>query len=303
MSETAHQAPVQRSSMASFGESEGGDASLMQSMVPPEHKLLASSVDQAPIQQKVGAGVIQKQDDGTFEAGTGLTAALTDGRMTQDGIQGTNLVIEVANDYKLEFKVSKAYKGVYPYASAGRDVKGVYIKIEAHYTNLGDAGRCRSLQLLQVVRNVRPGAEGGVELADPGTAVRRERSGWGDEDAPSRGWRVDRVSSATDPIYTNGWSGDNGNENTPAILWDAPGSWADTTGAGKDFHTSAVRTKADGSKDVLASINWGFMIDGSGNVAFSPSPPTAQQGNPQATEDAATRWDSIDGNTDTGITF
>jgi len=194
---------------------------------------------------------------------------------------------------------------VYPYQSASRAVKGVYVKIEASIADRQYCGRCTPMRLLQVIRNIQQGSSGSIETADPGSATRRERSGWSDASAPSRGWRVDTLSSATNPYYTHNspFDSEEGDETRPAKLWDSPGDWSTTTNAGKEFQTCAVCEDASHRKWVAACVQWGYYTDSSGNINFRPSTPAASCGYVQEMRDASERWDTIAGNTPTGITF
>jgi hypothetical protein len=224
--------------------------------------------------------------------------------LTADAIMGQTYSATCRfNDYDLTFKFSKAYKGVYPYAAASRDVKGVYVKIEVSINDKKYCGRCTPLRLLQTIRNTRRNSSGDVENADPGGATRRERSGWNDASAPSRGWRVDRITSATNPYYSSGSNANEGSETTPAVLYDAPGDWSTDTNAGKDFYTCAVCQTLSGRRWVAGCVNWGYYINNSGDIVFLPATPVATCGSGTMVKDASERWDSISGNTPTGITF
>jgi hypothetical protein len=214
---------------------------------------------------------------------------------------GQTFTVDCPGDYKVEFTFAKAYKGTYPYRAAGRDVKGVYVKIVVKYTDYAQCGRCEKLQLLQVLRNTTVGARGAETSADPGNQTRRDRSGWGDANAPSRGWRVDTDTASTQPFYSSSWVGQEGDENTAAILWDTPGDWSTDVSAGKEFQSNAVCQDLSGAKHVRASVHWGYVIDGSGTISFRPV--SAVRGAPTETRDATQRWDRMPGNTATGVTF
>lgn len=269
-------------------------------------KLLAHELAHVVQQQtgKVGR-MIQKANDASFESTAGVDQGIANGTMTQDSsIMGQTYTVNCGfRSYDFSFKFSKAYKGVYPYQSASRDVKGVYVKIEASITDRQYCGRCTPMRLLQVIRNIQQGTSGSIETADPGTATRRERSGWSDASAPSRGWRVDRIESATNPFYTSGSNANEGGESSPAVLWDAPGDWSATTNAGKEFQTCAVCEDASRRRWVAACVQWGYYTDSSGNINFRPSSPVAVCGYVQQVRDASERWNTIAGNTPTGVTF
>lgn len=203
-----------------------------------------------------------------------------------------------AQDCGIHFEFAKAYKGTYPYgAASGRLVRGVYVKIVARPDS--DCWACNSLELVQTLRSTTVAADGGLSTADPGTAIRRERSGWGDSAAPSRGWRVDRVESATNPFYSQGSNGQSGDSRTPAILWDAPGDWDADRSMGKDFQTCLICVNGS-SRYALGCVSWGYAIDAAGSIRFTPTPAASCGGSTQL-RDAARRWDAIDGNQDVNL--
>ncbi len=257
------------------------------------------------VQQRGGIGrKVQKVDDATVESGTGVDQGITNGTMTVDTIMGNTYTATCrSGNYSMNFKFSKAYKGVYPYRAASRDVKGVYVKIEASITDNQYCGRCTPMRLLQSMRNITRNSSGNMVSADPNNATRRERSGWGDASAPSRGWRVDTTLSSTNPYYTSTWVGEEGSETSPAILWDVPGDWSTDTNAGKEFYTCAVCTDASGKNWIPACVRWGYYINSSGDIVFRPTTPGATCSYTQQVRDASERWDGISGNTATGITF
>lgn len=248
--------------------------------------------------------VIQRVDDASFESSSGVDQGIANGTMTASSIDGQSYTVDCGlGNYGMTFRFAKAYKGTYPYQAAGRDVRGVYVKIEASIDDHRYCGRCTPMRLLQVIRNITRGSSGNMETADPGGATRRTRSGWGDANAPSRGWRVDRVNSATNPYYSSGSNGEAGSETAPARLWDAPGDWTTDSNAGKEFQTCAVCEDASHRKWVSACVTWGYYTDSSGNIDFRPATPTAACSHSQEVRDASERWDTISGNTATNITF
>lgn len=266
-------------------------------------KLIAHELTHVVQQSKNVSKKIQRVDDASFEASSGVDQGIANNTMTSDTITGQTYTVNCGlRDYTVSFRFTKAYKGVYPYVAGGRDVKGIYVKIEASITDHNYCGRCTPLRLLQSVRNITRGSSGDIVTADPDNATRRERSGWSDPNAPSRGWRIDRIVSATQPYYTSGSNGQEGSETSPAILWDAPGDWSTDTNAGKEFYTCAVCQNLASRRWTAACVSWGYYIDSSGAITFRPATPVATCGNPQEVKDAATRWDAIRGNTTTGLT-
>lgn len=270
-------------------------------------KLLAHELAHVVQQQTGNVGrMIQKANDASFESAAGVDQGISNGTMAQDSsIMGQTYTVNCGfRSYNFSFKFSKAYKGVYPYQAAGRDVRGVYVKIEASIADRQYCGRCMPMRLLQVLRNIQKGSSGNMETANPGSATRRERSGWSNASAPSRGWRVDTLESATNPFVTNlSYHANEGGESSPAILWDAPGDWSTTKNAGKEFQTCAVCEDASHRKWVAACVQWGYYTDSSGNINLRPSTPSASCGYVQEMRDASERWNAITGNTPTGITF
>jgi hypothetical protein len=248
--------------------------------------------------------VIQRVDDASVESSTGVDQGIANGTMTKSSFNGQSYTMNCGlGDYGITFKFVKAYKGTYPYQAAGRDVRGVYVKIEASIDDHRYCGRCTPMRLLQALRNITRGSSGNMETADPVDATRRTRSGWNDASAPSRGWRVDTLTSATNPYYSSTWVGEEGSETAPARLWDTPGDWTTDSNAGKEFQTCAVCEDASHRKWVSGCVTWGYYTDSSGNINFRPTTPTAACGHSQVVRDASERWDTIPGNTATGISF
>ena len=259
------------------------------------------------VQQNSGSinrKIIQRLDDASFEASAGVDQGKTNGTMTADAIAGQSYNVDCGfQNYGVTFSFPKAYKGIYPYQAASRDVKGVYIKMQASLNDRRYCGRYTPLRLLQTVRKITKNSSGDVESADWNNTVRNQRSGWNDTNAPSRGWMVDRVTSASVPFYTSGPNALEGSETTPATLYDSPGFWTTDSNVGMEFYTSAVCEDASHKRWVAASVSWGFYTDSSGTISFRPATPVATCGNPQEVQDASARWDAIAGNTHTGITF
>jgi outer membrane protein OmpA-like peptidoglycan-associated protein len=253
---------------------------------------------------------IIQRNDAAFESGSGIDSALTSGTMAADSIMGTTITAGNCRGLfgcNVGFLFSKAYKGTYPYRAAGRDVKGVYVKIESVYDH-GVCGSCDQIRLIQTVRNITRGRGGNIESADPGNPTRRERSGWGDTNAPSRGWRVDQLTSGanrTNPFYDTdpGFDTQIGTPSQAAILWDAPGNWDTDTNVGKEFQTFLVCETTGSNRKTIAGVNWGYYTDGSGNINFRPTTPNAACGPTQELQDAVTRWEGISGNQAANIDF
>jgi len=269
-------------------------------------KLLAHELAHV-VQQQTGAQrtMIQKVDDATFEANSGVDKGITNGTMAKDAaINGKTFTVSCGlNSYDFSFKFSKAYKGDYPYKAAAQDVRGIYVKIEGSIKDKEKCGRCTPMQLIQVTRDSAKNSAGALETVTPSSATREIRGGWSDAKAPSRGWYVDRIDSATNPYYTSGANGQEGSETSPAILWDAPGYWSTDTNKGGDFYTCAVCQDVSRQKWMAACVQWGSYTDSSGTISFNPATPVAYCRSVQIVRDASERWDKIAGNTATGITF
>lgn len=245
---------------------------------------------------------LQRLTDSEFESSAGVATGISDGSMsTVNGVDGSSASANNcfgAEGCGIHFDFAKAYKGTYPYAAAGgRVVRGVYVKISARPDN--DCWACNTLELVQTLRNTTVAADGSLSTADPGTAIRRQRSGWGDSAAPSRGWRVDSLESSTNPFYSQLWAGQAGNSRRPALLWDSPGDWDSARSVGKDFQTCLICVNGS-SRYPLGCVSWGYAIDAAGTVRFTPTPAASCGGSTQL-RDAASRWDAIEGNQDVNL--
>jgi hypothetical protein len=238
-------------------------------------------------------------NDATWERATGVGA----GAWTADAqIEGQSFSASDCGHQgcNLSFTFQKARTGTYPYGGAGgRTVRGVHVKINASASGC----ECQRFRTIQILRSTRIN-NGAVETADPIEPTRQARSGWGDAQAPSRGWRIDQLISGTDPFYDDGsgdLSGESGAGNIPGRVRDAPGDWDADRNVGKDFYTCLVCENDPAAKRrVLGCVHWGYQIDGAGAVTFSPSPPTASCDTPQELRDAlgAGRWNGTSPNLD-----
>ncbi|HVZ42152.1 MAG TPA: DUF4157 domain-containing protein, partial [Candidatus Kapabacteria bacterium] len=208
-----------------------------------------------PSVQRVPAGTIQRQDDATVEAGTGVGPAITAGTMTTDPAIHNQWVVADncfgREGCNIRFHFQKAYSGDYNYVGGGgKTVRGVYVKIRAGYDATA-CGSCNTLKLLQVLRYT--AMDGGtMQTAEPTTDTRRTRAGWNDPDARSRGWMVDAGETETNPYYSSSWVGQEGSASTPAVMWDTPGHWSNITNTGKEFNTCLICTPRSGASTVLA---------------------------------------------------
>ena len=262
---------------------------------PSGQKLLAHELAHV-VQQGTGAQrkMIQKADDKSFEAGAGLDKGIAKGTMKASSIAGKTYSVKCGSgSYGFSFKFTKAYKGDYPYVSAGKDVRGVYVKIEASLDDKKKVNTCAPMRLLQTLSFIQKGSSGTMEVAKPDSQKRKDRMGWDNASAPSRGWMVDTLDDLTNPYFTNNSPPDaqEGSATKPAILWDAPGQWSTTVNAGMELYTCAVCENAAHAKSVMACVQWGYYIDSSGNVDFRPASPSAACGSNQIVKDSSERWD------------
>lgn len=196
-------------------------------------------------------------------------------------------------DGKVAFTFDRAFIGDYEYAAAGKTVRGVHVSISAA---LSGCGEHTDVKLIQILRNITK-KDGKIVTADPTYAKRRERSGWNDAGAKSKGWRVDGLDSDTTPLYvTDELYGNHGSSAKAAKLRDTPGGWSTDRNVGKEFRTCAV-SYAGGKGTVLACVDWGYYVDDAGAATFYPATPTAHTGAVQELTDATDRWDNMAGNT------
>lgn len=246
--------------------------------------------------------------DAEYEAATGLDRAIRDGTLTSDSdIEGKSFEADKAfgqDGCKAKFEFSIAKRGTYPYLAAAKTVKGVYVRINASFDKAKCEGRCEEIKVLQVLRQFTKNDTGRKDNIDPGSPQRRERSGWSDATSPSRGWYVDSANSA--PFYGPGGatgSAESGSTDRPSIERDAPGFFDGMLNKGKDFVACAVCVNSGQKSTIIACVNWGFYIDGAGNVSFDPKPPTGSGSPPQQVKDALDRFERIAGNSSANIQF
>ncbi|MBZ0236391.1 MAG: hypothetical protein K8M05_28950 [Deltaproteobacteria bacterium] len=238
----------------------------------------------------------EKTTDAEYEESMGIKKSIADKKMLPvEGVHGASFTATGCagkKDGKVTFTFDRAYVGDYEYAAAGKTVRGVHVSISAA---LKDCGEHKDVKFVQVLRNFTK-KDGKVVTADPGYAKRRERSGWSDDKAPSRGWRVDGLDSDTSPFYVSGdFYGNHGSDAKALKLRDTPGNWSTDRNVGKEFRTCAV-SYAGGKGTVLACIDWGYYIDDAGAATFYPAKPVATAGAVKELTDAATRWDGMEGN-------
>jgi outer membrane protein OmpA-like peptidoglycan-associated protein len=258
-----------------------------------------------PVRGRVARMIQRQQTDAGFETGSGVGTGITNGTMTpNNSIMGQTFTAQNCRGLygcNINFEFGKAYQGIYPYASAGRDVRGIYVRISPTFDS-SICGSCGTVHMIQDFRYVTQGA-GGMETAEPTTDTRRARAGWGDATARSRGWAIDTTETSTSPLLTTEWFANPSTATTPAVFWDVPGHWTDRMNQGKEFHTCAVCDNAGSQRIVLACVNWGYYTDGTGAITFRPATPVATCGPTQELQDATTRWEAIAGNLPANIDF
>lgn len=242
--------------------------------------------------------------DAQYEASLGVKASIDSKKMVPvEGVNGKTFTATGCAgkpDGKVAFTFDRAFVGTYEYGSAGT-VRGAHVVISAA---LSGCGEHTSVKLIQVLRNFTK-KDGKMVTADPKNDVRRKRSGWDNDKAPSRGWRVDQLVDQTSPFYADDASGsdmfgNHGSSTKAAKLRDTPGDWAADRNVGKEFRTCAV-SYAGGKGTVLACVEWGYYIDDAGKATFYPATPVAHAGALTEVTDAAARWDAIDGNTKANV--
>ncbi|HEX7836473.1 MAG TPA: hypothetical protein VF469_03370 [Kofleriaceae bacterium] len=238
-----------------------------------------------------------KASDEDYEKTMGIKAAIDKKTMLPvDGINGQSFTATGCagkKDGKVTFTFDRAFIGDYDYPAAGKAVRGVHVSISAA---LSGCGEHKEVKMVQVYRYFTK-KDGKTATAEPTTAKRKERAGWNDDKAKSKGWQVDGLDTDTTPFYVSSdIYGNDGTDKAAARLRDSPGSWATDKNIGKEFRTCAV-SYAGGKGTVLACIDWGYYIDDKGAASFYPAKPTAYAGSVQELTDAAERWDGLAGNT------
>jgi hypothetical protein len=240
-----------------------------------------------------------------YENVLGISAAIRDARMLPvEGVHEQTFTAsvytrhhELASGGRVHFTFERAFVGDYDYPPAGRAVRGAHVSLAVKVVGCGEH---EDVRLVQVLRNIAL-HDGEIVTAEPNSARRQQRSGWGDPCAPSRGWRVDELDHGHSPFYvTSSFYGHHGSSRRPAKLRDSPGDWITDRNMGKEFRTCAV-SYTRGRVMMLACIDWGYTIDEHGQVSFFPYVPTAMAGAPEPFVDAITRWDAMAGNTPVGL--
>jgi len=246
--------------------------------------------------------------DAEYEKDAQLDKAIKDGTLTSDSeIEGKSYEADKAfgqDGCKAKFEFSIAKQGTSPYGAADKTVKGVYVRINCSFDKAKCEGRCEEIKVLQVLRQYTKNDSGGKDAIAPDSPQRRERAGWNDASAASRGWYIDSLDNG--PFYGPGatkGSAESGSTDKPSIERDAPGHYDGTTKKGKDFIACAVCVNAGQKSRIIACVNWGYYIDAAGKVAFDPKPPVPSGSPPQQVKDALQRFEKISGNTSANIQF
>ena len=239
--------------------------------------------------------------DADYERAAGVEAAIKAMKMRPvEGVHGktfTAVGCAGKKDGKVSFSFDRALIGDYVNPAVGRYVRGAHVAISVV---LDGCGEHRDVKLVQVFRDITR-KDGRLESQVPDSPKRKERSGWDDVNAPSRGWQVDEVEAGTSPFYdSDPFYGHDGSSRKPGKLRDTPGEWTTAQNAGVDFLTCAV-SYAGGIGTVLACVEWGYYIDDAGRVSFYPARPQAFAGALREVRDATERWDAIPGNTKANI--
>jgi hypothetical protein len=240
--------------------------------------------------------------DADFEKAYGVDTAVAAGTMkTVPGVHGTTFEANGCGGKpacKVGFTFTRALMGLHKYQ--GDDLRGISVSISMG-AKTNDCGACDTLKPIQVY-SFNSDVGGKLTPIAPDTDKRKDRTGWNDPKAPSRGWSVDALDSDTTPFYvTSEFFGQSGSATKQAVLRDAPGSWAFKSNVGKEFRTCAVCYDGGGKGRVLGCVSWGYLIDGSKNITFRPTPAATCA---PATEfsDAVKRWEGLRGNDKANIT-
>jgi hypothetical protein len=235
----------------------------------------------------------------------GVTEAIADGSLRPvTGVHG--VTFEADNCFGIEgcgvsFHFTRAYVGEYVPGIGENPRRGAHVLIRMNHDPA--CGSCETLEVIQVMRDIRKNARGELEAYAPPTLhpSHRRRSGW---DSPrgaaaSRGWRVDAIAEsrggydATDPFYSHTPVGASGSGGDNAVILDTPWSFSNARNVGKQFQTCLICV--DGTRrSALGCVQWGYYIDSSGAISFLP--PLASCGETRHMRDAVQRWEGIDGN-------
>lgn len=193
---------------------------------------------------------------------------------------------------EIVFRFERAMIGVY-HSAFGTPQTGVYVSISA---TLHDCGLHPRVRAVQVCREIARTPDGTVTSVRPRDDIRAQRSGYGDPDACSLGWRVDQAHGHDSVYWTDGGrrDGRDGSTDRPLQLLDAPASFS--TRIGREF-----RTCVTSAGRVLACLEWGYYIDEAGIVGMYPLRPVAYPGAGNEVFDAIARWDAIPGHAPSGI--
>jgi hypothetical protein len=260
---------------------------------PPDGALSATTPSEA--------STTPKKTDAEYEAALGVKAAIDAKKMVPvEGVNGktfTAVGCGGKKDGKVSFTFDRAFIGDYAYPAAGRDVRGAHVSISAKLDGCGDHSE---VKLVQVLRQITK-KDGKMVDREPDSPKRKERAGWSDPKAPSRGWQVDEVETGKSPFYVSDpLYGNDGSSTKAAKLRDTPGEWTTDKNVGAEFRTCAV-SYAGGKGTVLACVDWGYYLDDTGKVSFYPAVPTAYPGAVPQVLDATKRWDAIPGMTKANV--
>jgi hypothetical protein len=131
-------------------------------------------------------------------------------------------------------------------------VRGAHVSISVKLDGCGDHSE---IKLVQVLRQITK-KDGKMIDREPDSPKRKERAGWSDPKAPSRGWQVDEVETGKSPFYVSDpLYGNDGSSTKAAKLRDTPGEWTTDKNVGAEFRTCAV-SYAGGKGTVLACVDW-----------------------------------------------
>ncbi len=252
--------------------------------------------------------------DEEYEKAAGLEKALKPPATLEKDpdVEGKTFEVDKAfavKDCKAKFEFVIAKKGTFPNNREPWDMKGSYVKIKTTFDKAKCEKTCQEVKTLQVVRNFEKDAKGNKVSTRPETKQLRERAGWDDPNAASRGWNVDTADNA--PFYGPNavpGSAESGSTDTPSVERDAPAlskEWRqkDRTNEGKEVINCAVCVNKGQKAKIIACLTWGFYIDKDAKIAFDPKPPVGSGTPPQEVKDALNRFEQLTGNTSADIQF
>jgi hypothetical protein len=249
--------------------------------------------------EKVGG---PETTDQIFQDELGLTPSLGQSLVVDKDLQGeTYRAASRDGKQSVTFTFRKAYIGAWTNERTGRRVKGVYVAIDATASGF-DFDELRVVQLVYPYEY----KSGRYDPLKFETKEWNQLSGYDDEGAPSRGWRIDRVPGRSSPYF--GFEDDDtpayidilpGTKKNPDLrMRDAPFAPATTRSKGVSIETCLIGIKGN-EVTALGYLSWGFYIDKDGKVESEW--PEGHMGASPHLGDALARWNDYGGKTEVSI--